>query len=59
MRKKEVAKRLVVIGVRVEPAIRAALEAEATADFRTISGLVHKILHRWVESGTIKKKSAS
>jgi hypothetical protein len=50
MRKKDEAGRLVVIGVRVEPRIRAALELEALGDRRSVSAVVHNILHRWLQT---------
>lgn len=43
------------LGVRVEPAIKEALERAAKADDRSVSSLVERILKAWlVEHGHLK-----
>lgn len=40
------------LGFRVEPEIKAALEKAAKEDDRSVSGLIERILRRWlIENG--------
>ena len=38
------------ISLRVEPELKAALEAAATADRRTLASFIEKLLAEWVEA---------
>lgn len=38
------------LGFRVEPEVKAALEAAAKADMRSVSSLIEKILVEWLRA---------
>jgi predicted HicB family RNase H-like nuclease len=40
------------LGVRIDPAVKSALEAAAKADSRSLSSLVQKILSEWVKDNS-------
>lgn len=42
--------RTAAIGVRVEPAIKEAIEQAAAADHRTVASLVEKVLVEWLRA---------
>jgi hypothetical protein len=44
------------LGVRVKPEVKAALQAAAEADVRSLSSMVEKILTEWLrEKGFLKQ----
>jgi hypothetical protein len=48
------------LGFRVEPSIKEAIERAATADGRSVSNLIERILTSWLEEhGFIEKGSKS
>jgi hypothetical protein len=42
------ARKDLILSVRIEPAVLAALQNAAAADGRSVSGLAHKILAEWL-----------
>jgi hypothetical protein len=38
------------IGIRLEPAVKAALEAAAKADHRPVASLIEKVMTEWLEA---------
>lgn len=49
-------KRTASLGVRVQPNVKAALEAAAEADNRSVASLVEKVLIDWLKSkGHLRK----
>jgi hypothetical protein len=49
------ARKDLILSVRIEPSVLAALQNAAAADGRSVSGLAHKIIAEWLRRMGMRK----